>query len=149
MSHLGRTRGLPLVITLLACAGSPPTDIGDFAARLAPCPSSPNCVSSDDESERHHIAALGFGGDPLEAWHRALAAVAALPRTQILREYSGYLHAQCTSALLRYRDDLELQLRPDRGEIAVRSASRIGYSDLGVNRARIEALRAAFGAGGS
>jgi uncharacterized protein (DUF1499 family) len=64
-----------------------------------------------------------------------------LPRTRIVKETEDYLHAECRSALFRFVDDLELQLRPSESIIAVRSASRLGYSDLGVNRRRVEGLR--------
>jgi uncharacterized protein (DUF1499 family) len=61
-----------------------------------------------------------------------------------VNETSGYLHAECRSALLGFVDDLELHLRPSEGVIAVRSASRLGYSDFGVNRRRVEVLRASL-----
>jgi uncharacterized protein (DUF1499 family) len=67
--------------------------------------------------------------------------VSELSRTRIVTETADYLHAECRSALLGFVDDLELHLRPDEGIIAVRSASRLGYSDLGVNRRRVEGLR--------
>ena len=63
------------------------------------------------------------------------------PRTEIVASSPGYLHAECTSALMGYVDDLELHMRPSDGVIAVRSASRIGYGDMGVNRKRVEDLR--------
>jgi uncharacterized protein (DUF1499 family) len=74
--------------------------------------------------------------------------VAKLPRTRIVTDAEGYLHAECRSALLGFVDDLELHLRPADAQIAVRSASRLGYSDMGVNRRRVEALRAALAARG-
>ncbi len=64
-----------------------------------------------------------------------------LPRARIVEETEDYLHAECRSALFGFVDDLELQLRPSESIIAVRSASRLGYSDFGVNRRRVEALR--------
>jgi uncharacterized protein (DUF1499 family) len=69
-------------------------------------------------------------------------SVASLSRTKIISETSDYLHAECTSAVFGFVDDLELHLRTAEGLIAVKSASRLGYSDLGVNRRRIEDLRA-------
>ena len=145
--------GIMLLMGLLGwigCAGQRPTDIGVRDARLAPCPSSPNCVSSDAKSgDAHQIAPLPLRGTVQDGWNAARAAVAALPRTEIVQESEGYLHAECTSALVGYVDDLELHLRADEGEIAVRSASRIGYSDMGVNRARIEELRSKLEAAGS
>ncbi len=81
---------------------------------------------------------------PEQAWPAARAAVLSLPRTQIVAESGEYLHAECSSAVFGFVDDLELQLRPQSGLIAVRSASRLGYRDFGVNRKRVEKLRAAL-----
>jgi uncharacterized protein (DUF1499 family) len=77
-----------------------------------------------------------------EAWLAVRRSVESLPLTKIIAETSDYLHAECTSAVFGFVDDLELHLRTAEGIIAVRSASRLGYSDLGVNRRRIEDLRA-------
>jgi uncharacterized protein (DUF1499 family) len=94
------------------------------------------------------VADLELAAPAPEAWRAAREAVAALPRTRIVAESEGYLHAECRSALFRFVDDLELHLRADAGRIAVRSASRVGRSDLGVNRRRVEDLRAALRARG-
>ncbi len=67
-----------------------------------------------------------------------------MPRTRIVTESPEYLHAECRSSVFGFVDDLELQLRPSDGIIAVRSASRLGHSDFGVNRKRIETLRNAL-----
>jgi uncharacterized protein (DUF1499 family) len=85
---------------------------------------------------------------PEQAWPAARAAVLSLPRTQIVAESANYLHAECSSAVFGFVDDLELHLRPKSGLIAVRSASRLGYRDFGVNRKRIEKLRAVLAAHG-
>ena len=128
-----------LLIALLgSCSGARPTALGVDQGRFAPCPPSPNCVSSDAPGE-HAVEPFRLKADPAHGWRAARDAVAALPRTRIVSETADYLHAECESALFRFVDDLELHLRP--GVIAVRSASRVGYSDLGVNRRRIEALR--------
>ena len=76
-----------------------------------------------------------------DAWP-AVRAPWNLPRTRIVVDTADYLHAECASAVFGFVDDLELHLRRAEGIIAVRSASRLGYSDLGVNRHRIENLRA-------
>lgn len=125
----------------IACAGSRPDDLGLTEGRLAPCPSSPNCVSSGASDEEHAIEGFRFSSSPAEAWKVAGAAVARLPRTEIISQSENYLYAESTSALMRYVDDLELQLRAEEKVIAVRSASRIGHSDMGANRERVEALR--------
>jgi uncharacterized protein (DUF1499 family) len=109
---------------------------------MAPCPESPNCVSSEAADAAHAVAPFELAAAPERAWAAAREAVAELPRTRIAEERPGYLRAVCRSRLLRFADDLELELRTDPDRIAVRSASRVGYSDLGVNRRRVESLRA-------
>jgi uncharacterized protein (DUF1499 family) len=110
---------------------------------LTPCPASPNCVSSDS-SDDHSIAALRFSGPAEKAWQAAKEALLSLPRTHIVGETGNTLHAECKSAVFGFVDDVDFELRSDQGIIAVRSASRVGYSDLGVNRRRIEAVRTVF-----
>lgn len=108
---------------------------------LTPCPGKPNCVSSDAENPARRIHPLVLDTPPATAWQAASAAVATLPRTRILTHTDDYLHAECRSRFFRFVDDLELQLRPGEGQIAVRSSSRLGYYDFGVNRKRVEKLR--------
>ena len=127
-----------------ACAGTRPTDLGLTQGALKPCPSSPNCVSSGAEDEGHKVAPLALRAPAAAAWAEARTAVLALPRTVIVSEREGYLHAESTSALMGYVDDLELALSASGDCIEVRSASRIGYGDGGVNRERVEALRRAL-----
>jgi uncharacterized protein (DUF1499 family) len=129
-------------VLLLGCAAPPPADLGVQGGGLAPCPDSPNCVSSEATDPDHQVAAFELATSATEAWQSARSAVASLPRTAVVAHTPDYLHAECTSALIRYVDDLELQLQAAEGRIAVRSASRTGYSDMGVNRARVEELRA-------
>lgn len=129
---------------LLSCAGKRPPNLGVSEGRLAPCPSSPNCVSSDASDAAHAVAPFELAAPPDAAWRAAREAVAALPRTRVVSDTGTYLHAECRSAIFGFVDDLELALRPEEGRIAVRSASRLGYSDLGVNRKRVETLRAAL-----
>jgi uncharacterized protein (DUF1499 family) len=135
--------GLALALLLLgaACGGTRPEDLGEVSGLLRTCPGSPNCVSSDARDDDHRVEPIAIVGAPDAAFARARQVVADWPRTELVRDEAGYLHAECKSRLLRFVDDLELSLRADRGEIAVRSASRLGYSDLGVNRDRIERLR--------
>ena len=111
---------------------------------LKPCPNSPNCVSSDSTDDKHSVAPLKFIGPSGKAWQAARDALLALPRTKIITDTGQTLHAECKSAILGFVDDVDFELRADQGIIAVRSASRLGYSDFGVNRRRIEAVRSAF-----
>jgi uncharacterized protein (DUF1499 family) len=133
---------LLLSMPLFSCAGKRPTNLGVEASRLAPCPSSPNCVSSDADNSAHSIAPFALAVPSRDGWLAVRESVESLPRTQIISETADYLHAECTSAFFGFVDDLELHLRTAEGVIAVRSAARLGYSDLGVNRRRIEDLRA-------
>ena len=134
---------------LLSCAGKRPSNLGVSDSGLAPCPSSPNCVSSDASGGSHHVAPLQLAVAPSEAWRSVREAVSELPRSRIVKETPDYLHVECRSALFGFVDDLELQLRPTEEIVAVRSASRLGHSDLGVNRRRVEALRAALSSRGA
>lgn len=127
---------------LFSCAGTRPSTLGVQNSRLAPCPSSPNCVSSDDVDAGHAISAFQLAVSAGEAWRAVRAAVAGLPRTKIVTETDDYLYAECSSAFFGFVDDLELHLRPSQNLIAVRSAARLGHSDFGVNRKRMENLRA-------
>jgi uncharacterized protein (DUF1499 family) len=144
------SRGTPILIAmaLLSCAGTRPAHLGLNDGRLAPCPSSPNCVCSDGPAGEHFVEPLFLRGDAEAAWQAAKQAVAAMPRTEVVESEPGYLHAECRSALLGFVDDLELRLHAAEGTIAIRSASRLGWSDMGVNRRRVEALREELAARG-
>ena len=130
------------IYAVISCAGKRPTNLGIESSRLTSCPSSPNCVSSDAVDSSHSIAAFVLAVPPRDAWLAVRGSVEGLPRTKIIAATADYIHAECTSAVFGFVDDLELHLRIAEGVIAVRSASRLGYSDLGVNRRRIEDLRA-------
>ncbi len=129
---------------LLSCSGKRPSNLGISDSRLTACPASPNCVSSDDLDSDHRIPPFQLVKPAAEGWEVAQEIVSELPRTHIVVETSEYLHAECRSGLFGFVDDLEFHLRSAEGIIAVRSASRLGYSDFGVNQRRIEALRAAL-----
>jgi len=109
--------------------------------KLRPCPNRPNCVSSDAEDEPHHIAPFPVARDDPRAFDRIVEVAVALPRTRVLARSERYLHAEVRSRVFRFVDDLELHYRPDAGIVAVRSASRVGRGDLGVNRRRVETIR--------
>jgi uncharacterized protein (DUF1499 family) len=137
-----RIAALAVAVPIFCCAGTPPATLGLHGGRLAACPSSPNCVSSDAEDPTHAVPAFALSRPADEAWRAARAAVERLPRTRVTAATAEYLHAECRSALFGFVDDLELSLRASEGIIAVRSASRLGYGDMGVNRRRVERLRA-------
>lgn len=112
--------------------------------KLAPCPDSPNCISSLAVDARHATAPLSFNGDPQTAWNVLKAVVLKQKRTRITGISEYYLQAECRSLVFRFVDDLEFLLVPDEQRVHVRSASRTGTSDFGVNRRRVERIRREF-----
>lgn len=129
-------------------AGKPPANLGAKKGRLAPCPRSPNCVTSqgDPADRAHYIAPIAFKGDPGAAWRALRETVAASERVKIVDEREGYLRTEFATKVIGFVDDVEFLLDAPARAIHVRSASRLGYRDFGVNRARVEALRARLAA---
>lgn len=125
----------------MSCSGKPPLNLGVSDSGLSSCPDKPNCVSSDAEDEQHKIEAYSLAVDSDLAWQAIKEALLKLPRTKIVTQTDGYLHAECRSALFGFVDDFELHLRPQEATVAIRSAARMGKSDFGVNRDRVEQLR--------
>ncbi|HEX5477826.1 MAG TPA: DUF1499 domain-containing protein [Burkholderiales bacterium] len=125
-------------------AGRRPANLGAKDGRLAPPKSTPNCVSSQaDAADRgHYVAPIAFRAGAAEAMAAAAHAVKSLDGSSIVRQTDHYLYAECRSRLLGYVDDLELLFEEAGGLFQVRSASRLGRRDFGVNRKRVEALRA-------
>jgi uncharacterized protein (DUF1499 family) len=121
-----------------------PDPAGVERAGLPPCPGTPNCVSSQSPSPKHHVEPLRYTDTLDEARTRVLRIVSALPRTRWVAQEDGYLHAEVRSRLFRFVDDLEFLFPNDEKVVHVRSAARSGSHDLGVNRRRVEWIRARF-----
>jgi uncharacterized protein (DUF1499 family) len=124
-------------------AGRRPQNLGLTNGRLAPPKRTPNCVSSqaDPADAEHYIAPIAFKADTQQAMTAARRAIESMERSTIVSEAPGYLHAEFRSKLLGYVDDLEFAFDAAAGVLHVRSASRLGRKDFGVNRKRVEALR--------
>jgi uncharacterized protein (DUF1499 family) len=122
-------------------AGKRPDNLGLRDGKLAPCPSTPNCVNSQSLDAQHRIEPLTYNSSPAEAMADLKSAIQAMQKTKILTENKNYLYAEFTSAIMGFVDDVEFYLDEDAKVIHVRSASRLGQSDLGVNRKRIETIR--------
>jgi uncharacterized protein (DUF1499 family) len=122
-------------------AGKRPTNIGVQSGQLAPCPSSPNCVSSFSQDTEHKIEPLAYNSAPTVAITNLKQAIQSLPKTKIITETDNYLYVEFSSSLMGFVDDVEFLLDEGEKVIQVRSASRLGQSDLGVNRKRIETIR--------
>lgn len=116
---------------------------GPVAGKLRACPDSPNCVVSENETPASRVDPLPFDGAPQQAW-AALREAVERGGGVIREDRDGYLWATFTSRIFRFVDDVEFRMDAAGGVIHVRSASRAGYSDFGVNRKRVEKLRAAF-----
>jgi len=114
---------------------------------IAPCPSSPNCVSTlaSADDTRHAIAPFSYRKSRAEAKEALKTIIAAMPRTKLVEEDEAYLRYEFTSRLLRFVDDVEFVFDVESKTIHFRSASRIGYGDCGVNRDRMEEIRSLLG----
>ena len=128
-------------LSILGCSGVPPRHLGLKEGRLIPCPSTPNCVSSQSTDPRHAVAPLPLRSAGYDAVLQLKKIVIEMPRTRIVEEQGLYLRAEFRSALFRFVDDVEFFPDETAGIIHVRSASRVGRSDFGVNRERIEEIR--------
>ena len=135
------------ILGIVGCAGERPNNLGARGGSLAACPDSPNCVSSlAADDDRHRIAALVFTDNPDAAFSRLKRVLGERGDTTTVEESPGYLRVELRTLL--FVDDGEFLLDRDKHLIHVRSASRLGYSDLGKNRSRMEVIRAQFLAAG-
>ena len=118
--------------------------LGTTAGKLTPCPQSPNCVSSQASDKKHYIKPLQFSDNPDQDWNKLVTIIQALAGTTIIEQRENYLHAECKTRLMGFVDDLEYVWAAADNICHVRSASRVGYSDLGKNRRRVEQIRRLF-----
>jgi uncharacterized protein (DUF1499 family) len=123
------------------CAG-PRTGLVD--GKLSPCPDSPNCVCSQDARPAHSIAPLTYTGPWPAARQKLLAVIRSMPRSCVVAEQADCIHAEFASAVFGFVDDVEFRVDAEAHVIHVRSAARVGYFDLGVNRRRVEEIREKF-----
>lgn len=117
--------------------------------RLAPCPNTPNCVSTEAAPGPQRMKPIPYAGTPEQARERILNVLRNHPRTRITVQEPGYLKVECRSRIFRFVDDVELVFDDEARLIRFRSASRQGRGDFGVNRKRMKEIGAAFKAAGS
>ncbi len=119
--------------------------------RIRACPPSPNCVSSRSADRDRYIGPLQIRVTSDKAWESLKASLAEEERIRVVEEVrgDGYLRAEATSLVFGFVDDVELQILPEDHLIHLRSASRVGYWDLGVNRRRLERIAGRMRAVGS
>jgi uncharacterized protein (DUF1499 family) len=132
--------------------GTPPTDLGVHDGKLKPPSKTPNSVSSQaslypDHPQRTYadIAPLPLQGDAAATLDRIASIIETMDGAKTVKREPGYLYVRFTTRLMKYVDDAEFWFDPDKQVIQVRSASRLGKSDLGVNRERIEFIRQKLG----
>jgi uncharacterized protein (DUF1499 family) len=122
------------------------TSPGITDGKLAPCKSSPNGVSShSDPSDSIHYAKVILIPESIpDPKQRLIELLNRMPQAKIIEEYDNYVRAEFRSKWMQYVDDVEFIIDHENRHLHFRSASRVGYSDMGVNRKRIEEIRSSF-----
>ncbi len=119
-------------------------DTGIQGGTLKPCPDSPNCVSSYATDKKHAISPIEYATSRQTASAALISVLDGMKRCRVIARDDRYVHAEFRSRLFRFVDDVEFYFDENKPVIQVRSASRVGYSDFGVNRKRIETIRNRF-----
>jgi uncharacterized protein (DUF1499 family) len=138
---------LIIPVTLLAAMNlfsRKPAGLGVTDGMLTPCPDSPNCVSSQATDAGHRMEPIPVRVSGALAIETLRLVISRMPRSQIITSSDNYLHAEFRTALFRFVDDVEFFVDGESNVVHFRSASRLGWSDLGVNRKRMEAIRREF-----
>ncbi|MEH2207247.1 MAG: DUF1499 domain-containing protein [Nostoc sp.] len=120
------------------------SSLGVDNGHLSSCPASDNCVVSQNADEKHAIDPIAYHVDRNAAREILLKVIGVVPRTEIVEQTDNYIHALSKSRIFQFVDDVEFYLPPNESVIHLRSASRVGESDLGVNRRRVEQIRLAL-----
>ncbi len=134
-----------LAMFVLSLSASRPQNLGVHDGRLAAPPGTPNCVSTQTDDRTYWMAPLEYSGSAELAWRTLQQVVAEVPRATVVSDDGGYMHVEVSTAVFRFTDDVEFLLDADGGRIHFRSASRVGHSDLGANRNRMDRVREQFG----
>ncbi|HBH47647.1 MAG TPA: DUF1499 domain-containing protein [Bacteroidales bacterium] len=145
MKTIQRTIIMCVCIFLLSCMISETSNLAiEVTAgknHVAPCPKTPNCVSSKDPMDEQYVQPLHYTGNKDAAYQKLVTLISSHQRARIVAKEANYLRAEFRSAILRFVDDVEFLFSADQSVIDVRSASRVGYYDFGMNRRRIEDIR--------
>ena len=129
---------------LIFCLGCRNPQIGLTPAGLRPCPDSPNCVSSQENNDEHKILPLTYSTDKATAYAKIKQIISHQKNADIVAENVDYIHVTFTSKTMGFVDDMEFWFPGNQQVIHLRSASRVGYSDFGVNKKRVETIRSLF-----
>ena len=134
----------PVLASIFHFAGNPPTNLGVSDGQLSKCPDSPNCVVSQTDDDAHYIQPLNYQSDRDSAYDSLVKVLSVVPNTEIVEQTDDYIRTQSTSKIMGFVDDAEFYFPAEEKVVHWRSASRLGESDLGVNRRRLEQIRLAF-----
>lgn len=138
-----------LLSGMAGCATTSGPELGpDEGGHLLPCPASPNCVSTSSSERIHRIAPFTIVGEPAPVWQALITHLETDPSYTVKVRGDDYIRAEARTAVMRFVDDVEFQLDTTSGQIELRSASRLGLSDLGTNRRRLERIRKTLNAAG-
>lgn len=132
------------VSLLINCSGTRPPFVAEGHNKLAPCPETPNCVSTQATDKAHYILPLSYTTDIKTAMRVLKDVIQTMKRSEIIAEKENYLYAEFTSALWRFVDDVEFSFDEENKLIHFRSASRLGKRDFGVNRKRMDTITRVF-----
>ncbi|MBF2063872.1 MAG: DUF1499 domain-containing protein [Calothrix sp. C42_A2020_038] len=130
--------------TILPTQTALASGLGVESGHLASCPASPNCVVSQGADAKHAINPIYYHLERDQAREVLLKVLSVVPRTTVVEQTDEYIHALSKSRIFGFVDDVEFYLPKDEDVIHMRSASRVGESDLGVNRRRLEQIRLAL-----
>lgn len=132
------------IVSLSACSNKTPDNLGMTNGKFVPCPQRDNCVSSQSTNDKHAITPIVAHGHADVVMIDLANSIESMFGAKIITMNAHYIHAEFTSRIMRFVDDLECFYDEKAGLIQVRSASRVGYSDFNANRKRIEELRILF-----
>lgn len=135
---------LTLTISCIVPATASASSVGIESGSLRPCPTSPNCVVSQNADAKHSIAPITYHVTRDKARETLLKVLTVVPRTTVIKQTDNYIHAISKSRIFKFVDDVEFYFPSDKSVIHIRSASRVGDSDFGVNRRRLEQIRLAL-----
>lgn len=133
-----------LVLFLSSCSGTMPDNLGVNAGKLIECPGSPNCVNTQSTVEAEQMSPLSYSGSMADAKAKLIKVIEGQGRTKIVKQTDSYIHAEFKTKIMRFVDDVEFYFDDTNKQIHFRSASRLGHSDLGLNRERMENITSLF-----
>lgn len=140
---IGIFLSIALLFVILTVYSRKQPELGLVNGQLRACPAKPNCVCSEQQVEGTFVEPLNYTITADRAWDKVRQVIVETGGV-VSTDQGGYLHARYVTPLMRYIDDIELRIDKDEQLIHIRSASRVGHSDFGVNRKRVTRIRKAF-----